>query len=267
MSNKSIIVENGEILQEETLVAEILNSYFLNITDTLGLDPLFKDTDQNETVDQMVNQAVEKCKNPNSIVRIKEKAKNFPSCGFTHANPWEVSEQIDALNTKKAPSGGIPSKVLKMSKKDICPHLTDCINTSINDCVFPEELKAATVSPVFKNRESYLKYNYRPISVLSSVSKIFERIICDQMQSYFRTLLSNLLSGFRKCYSTQHALFQVIETWKQSLDSMSVVGTILMDLSKAYDCIPHDLLIAKLEAHGLDRNSLRLMLTYLSNCI
>ena len=91
--------------------------------------------------------------------------------------------------------------------------------------------------------------------------------MCDQMQSYFSTLLSNLLSGFRKGYSTQHVLFRVIETWKQSIDSRSVVGTILMDLSKAYDCIPHDLLIAKLEAYGLDRKILSLMLTYLSNRI
>ena len=58
------------------------------------------------------------------------------------------------LNTKKASSGGILSKVLKMSKKAVCPHLTDCINTSINDCVFPEELKAAAVSPVVKSMES-----------------------------------------------------------------------------------------------------------------
>ena len=120
---------------------------------------------------------------------------------------------------------------------------------------------------ILKNKASYLKSNYRPISVLPSVSKILERIVCDQMQSYFSTLLSNLVSGFRKGYSTQHALFRVIETWKQSLDSRSVVGTFLMDLSKAYDCIPHDLLIAKLKAYGLDRNSLRLMLTYLSNRI
>ena len=87
------------------------------------------------------------------------------------------------------------------------------------------------------------------------------------MQSYFSTLLSNLLSVFRKSYSTQHALFRVIESWKQCLDSKGVVDTILMDLPKAYDCIPHDLLIAKLEANVLDRSSLSLMLTYLSNRI
>ena len=90
-----------------------------------------------------------------------------------------------------------------------------------------------------------MKSNYRPISVLPSVSNIFEGIICGQMQYYFITLLSNLFSGFRKGYSTQHALFRVIETWKWCLDSRGVVGTILMDLFKAYDCIPHDLLIAR----------------------
>ena len=87
------------------------------------------------------------------------------------------------------------------------------------------------------------------------------------MQSHLSTLLSNLLSGFRKGCSTQHALFRVIEMWKQSLDTEGVVGTILIDLSKAYDCIPRDPLIAKLEAYGLDRNSLSLMLSYLSNRI
>ena len=87
------------------------------------------------------------------------------------------------------------------------------------------------------------------------------------MQSYFSALLSNLLSGFRKGYSTQHALFRVIETWRQCLDSRGVVGTILMDLSKTYDCILHNLLIAILDAYGLDRNSLRIMLSYLSNRI
>ena len=120
----------------------------------------------------------------------------------------------------------------------------------------------------FKSKESYLKSNYKPISVLPLVSKIFKCIFCGKMQSYFSSLLSNLLLGFRKGYGTQHALFRVIETWEQCLYSRGVVGTILIDLSKAYDdCIPHDLLIAKLEAYGLDRSSLRLMFSCVGNCI
>ena len=215
------------ILQEETQVAESPNSYFLNITDTLGLDPFFTDTDQNGIVHQIVNQAIEKCKNHDSILRIKEKPKNFPPFGFTNVNPWEMCKQIDGLNTKKASSRGIPLKVLKMSKKAIFP--TSLIAPKhLLTTVFPEELKAASVSPVSKSKEPYLKSNYRPISILPLVSKIFERIICGQMQSYFSALLSNLVSSLQKDYSTQHVLFRVIETWKQCLDSRGVVGTILI---------------------------------------
>ena len=81
-----------------------------------------------------------------------------------------------------------------MSKKAICPTslIASTLNTYNNDCVFRQELKVVTVSPVFKSKESYLKSSYRPISVLPSVSKIFERTVCGEMQSYFSNLLSNL---------------------------------------------------------------------------
>ena len=107
-----------------------------------------------------------------------------------------------------------------MSKTAICPHLTDYINTSISYCAFHEELKAATVSPVFKSKESYLKYNYRPISVLTSASKMFERIICDQMQSYFSALLSNLLSG-----KTEGIVYFALLTLLFQLREWTTVGT------------------------------------------
>lgn len=187
MGNKIVLVENGEILQEESRVAECLYSYFLNVTDALDLDQFFTGTDQSGTVDQKVNRAIEKYKNHDSIFRINKWTKNVRFFGFTHVDPWEVFERIDALDPKKAKSGNIPSTVLKISTKVIFPHLTDCINTLINDCVFPEELKAENVSAAFKSNDSYLKSNYRPNSVLPSVSIIFERIIYSQMQSHFST--------------------------------------------------------------------------------
>ena len=81
----------------------------------------------------------------------------------------------------------------------------------------------------------------------------------------FCNKLSEILCGFREGFSTQHALIRLIKKWRQCLDASGIVGTILMDLSKAYDCLPHDLLIAKLEAYGLDVNSLRLMYSYLDS--
>ena len=117
--------------------------------------------------------------------------------------------------------------------------------------------------PVFKRGLTTTKVNYRPITVLPLASNIFERILKGQMGGFFKPILSSLLSGFREGYSTQHFLLRVIESWRRTLDSSGIVGTILMDLSKAYGCIPHDLLVARLEAYGFHDKSLQLM--YLAN--
>ena len=78
------------------------------------------------------------------------------------------------------------------------------------------------------------------------------------------SFLSSILCGFRKAYNTQHPLFKLLHSWRKELDQKRFVGTVLMDLSKAYDCIPHDLLIAKLECYGIDKIILSLLLDYLS---
>ena len=85
----------------------------------------------------------------------------------------------------------------------------------------------------------------------------------DQICPYFQDKLSEILCGFREGYSTQHTLIMLIEKWGKCLDASGIVGTILIDLYKACDCLPHDRLIAKLEAYGFDFNSLCLMYSYL----
>ena len=84
------------------------------------------------------------------------------------------------------------------------------------------------------------------------------------MSDYSNSFLNNILCGFRKAHSTQHALFKLLQSWQQVLDNGGFTGTILMDLSKAYDCIPHNLLTAKLECYGVAKASLRLLLDYLT---
>lgn len=78
--------------------------------------------------------------------------------------------------------------------------------------------------------------------------------------------LNKLLCGFRKAHSTHHALFCLLQRWQQELDNSGMIGTILMDSSKAYDCLPHDLIVAKFEAYGLNKNGLNLLLDYLASC-
>ena len=123
----------------------------------------------------------------------------------------------------------------------------------------------ADVIPIHKKGEKTEKTNYRPISLLPPVSKVFEKLIEKQLSTFMKNRLSKYLCGFRKGYSTQQALLNLIHTWQKCLAKSGKIGTVLMDLSKAFDCLPHDLLIAKLHAYGLGYKSLKLIYSYLSN--
>ena len=103
------------------------------------------------------------------------------------------------------------------------------------------------------------RVNYRPISVTTAMSKVFERLLAKQVNSFVTTKISNLLCAYRKGHSAQHALIRLIETIRKILDRKGVAGIILMDLSKAFDCMPHNLLIAKLKAYGFGLPGLRLI--------
>ena len=135
---------------------------------------------------------------------------------------------------------------------------------------FPCLEKIARVTPVFKKEDRMKKSSYRPISVLNVFSKVFERFLLNQMVPYLDNVLSTYLSAYRKGYSCQNVLLKLIEKWRQCLekwrqclDQNKVVGAILIDLSKAFDALPHDLLIAKLNAYGFSKQALKIILSYL----
>ena len=155
---------------------------------------------------------------------------------------------------------------MKIAGDIIAEPLTNLINfTLIDGHSFPLREKVATVTPIFKKHDKLSKKNYRPISVLNVFSKVFERYILNQMMPFFNKIQSKFISAYRSRYSSQHVLLRLIEEWRKCLDENKVVGAILMHLSKAFDCLPHDLLISKLEAYGLDRGALKLLLSYLNN--
>ena len=109
-----------------------------------------------------------------------------------------------------------------------------------------------------------IKKNYRPVSRLSSHSKVFEFLISEQITEYFDKIFHNYLAAFRKGFGCQTTLLRLAEDWKRELDSQKYVGDVLMDLSKAFDCLPHDLIVAKLKAYGLSTNACEFLNSYLS---
>ena len=139
------------------------------------------------------------------------------------------------------------------------------LNDVLSQGIFPDSLKSANVTPFHKNDEATDKQNYRPVSVIPLFSKIFEKVIYDRLSQYLDKYLNSFLCGFQKAHSSQHALFKLSRAWQKELDKSGFVGTILMDLSKAYDSLPHDLLVAKFDAYDIDKNGLNLIHNYLKN--
>ena len=105
--------------------------------------------------------------------------------------------------------------------------------------------------PLHKKYNTLDKGNYWPVSILPMISKIFERAVNSQIVKFFDSRFHTFLSAFLKGYGCQAALLKVIEDWKKALDQNKYVVAILMDLSKAFDCLPHDLLILKLKTYGV----------------
>ena len=125
--------------------------------------------------------------------------------------------------------------------------------------------KFADITSVYKKGSRFEKNNYRPVNILPVLSKVFEKCLYKQISSYFDDIFSKYQCGFRKGFGAQHCLIAIIEKWRDSMDKSKFFGAILTDLSKAFDCLPHDLLAAKLSAYGFDNNSTKFLFDYLTN--
>ena len=169
------------------------------------------------------------------------------------------------LDECKKTSGNVPIKILKLAVREVSSVLSNCFNHALYNGCSPDELKRADIIPIHKKGDTTIKSNYRPISLIPSVSKFFEKLVCKQLTSFLETKFSQYLCGFRRGYSTQYALFNLVHSWQKCLASSGKIGAVLMDLSKAYDCLRHDLLLAKLEAYGLGYKSLRFIHSYLTH--
>ena len=185
---------------------------------------------------------------------------------FTLVSLEDVKKEIMNLNVKTSSSGKeIPAKLLKESLHIYLPFLTNCTNHSFVANKFPDELKQSEVIPLYKKLDPLNKENYRPVSLLPHISKVFERIVYKQILSYVTNFLSDDITGFRKSHGSQYCLVKMLENWASALDKIESICVLFMDLSKAFDTINHDLLLAKLKAYGFSKDALTLMCSYLKN--
>ena len=178
----------------------------------------------------------------------------------------DVASLITKLSNSK--SSYFSPKILKLVSYNLSPILSKLFNKCISDGYFPKELKIAKVIPLFKNKGSVSELsNYRPISMLPSFSKIFEKLlhksIMDHLDSH--ELINDSQYGFRKKRSTLHALINATENIYHALDLKLHTLGIFIDFSRAFDTIDHSILLKKLNHYGIKGDMLKLLNSYLSN--
>ena len=183
-------------------------------------------------------------------------------------DPKEVSDMIDNLDDKKSPGPkGIPIFLLKRFKDFFSFWLSKLINLSFETGVFPDVLKFAKITPLHKKESKLDFHNYRPISLLSVYSKIFEKIIYSRVYNYLVkfNLIYSKQFGFRRNHSCNHAIISLTEHVKKLLDDGEIVCGVFVDLEKAFDTVHHEILCDKLNAYGLRGKINDLFKSYLDN--
>ena len=136
----------------------------------------------------------------------------------------DIKNEIKGLNAYKVPThNNIPPKILRQSAEVTGNTLQLLFNNATLNSKFTENLKLADVIPIFKKKDSLDKKSYKPVSVLSLVSKIFERLMQKQINEHMKNKLSPYLCGYRKGFSTQYALLSLIKRWKKSLMKKDLV--------------------------------------------
>ena len=137
----------------------------------------------------------------------------------------------------------IPTKIIKENADIFADILLASFKDSVKKSNFPSSLKKVNTMPVFKKGDRNSKDNYRPVSILPNMSKIFQRCIFRQLYSFMLEFLSKYHCVFRKGYSTQHCLLVMLEKWKSPVDKGKSFDVLVTDLSKAFGCLSHELLL------------------------
>ena len=271
LSNKVVyneritLVEDDNIIENDKNTASILNEFFSNIT-TLGI-PQYNETEPaSHNIGDPLMKAIMKYRFHPSIVAIKKNCNSGLSFSFSQVERHEIMKKINNLKTNKATqSTDIPTKLIKENSDIFGDFIFGHYNNCVSSSIFPNFLKDAIITPVHKKGAKSSKDNYRPVSILSNLSKIYEKLLFKQISGYFEPILSKFQCSFRKGYGAQHCLLAMLEKWKLAVDNKGNFGALLTDLSKAFDCLPHDLLLAKLNAYGFSLPALRLVQSYVSN--
>ena len=169
---------------------------------------------------------------------------------FRSVSAHEVLDLIQgSIKTKSTIGIPIEIKCIKLASDYISEALALVFNSSSTHGIMADILKKSKVTPVDKGGDRFDPTNYRPISALSSISQIFEKLVCKQVLSFVEKhkILNECQFGFRKGHSTEHAIAEITDNLKNSIDNNLITCRVFLDFSKAFDTVKHAILLQKLE--------------------
>ena len=245
-----VLKDNDVIIRDPHEVAETLNNFFPS------------------TAREVTGQAKQTlvCSHIADLSHIQQNLTPKPPLSLKKTNFTEVKEAMMKIKTNKATGfDQIPPRVIKESAEILCHPFSELFNYILNKSRIPEQWKLGEATPVFKKDCSLTKSNYRPMTILPSLSKVFETLVHTRISPYFEDIFHEHVFTYRKHHGTDTALLHLTEQWRQELNQHNIIGIVRMDLSKAFDTLPHELLVAKLKTYGADGKTTDLVHDYLAN--
>ena len=242
---KEFQLTNGNTISEPKEIANAFNDFFVSIGDTGVLNT-------NRNIDF------------NQYMPLKTNCTLI----FQEITVDNTRRIIDSLKPKTSTGvDSVSNKLLKFVKTAISEPLTIIINQMLRVGIFPDLLKISKVVPVYKKDNNTNLSNYRPISLLPSMSKIFEKVILEQLFTYLEdnNLIYRHQYGFRKHHSTEYAALHIVDYLYYTLDLKKIPINLYLDLSKAFDSLSHEILLRKLQHYGICGAAINLMASYLKN--
>lgn len=244
---------NDNIITNKKELAETFNDFFTSCVDQIRNNNLFPQTPLKL----------------NKLSSFIKKQMNNSNKKFS-IPPIKVDEVYSALSkldiNKSSGCDNIGAKVLRLCAPYIASPITYIFNRMIDTSCFPKELKNAKVTPIYKAGDRLLTNNYRPISVLPTLSKIIERHVAHHVYLFLSEfkLLHPAQSGFRPNHSCQTALINIIDKWLQEMNNGNINLAVLVDFKKAFDVVDHMILCQKLEVYRFCDNTVNFFKSYLS---